>query len=233
MRPLHPCRLAPDRNLMAPDDAELMALARAIVSADDAVVMRMLTSNPALASARFAEGATRQGANVYYFEECGYIYQGHTALHVAASVYRSPIVRQLIAAGADIRARNRHGAEPIHLAATGVPGSPTWNPSAQAETIACLIAAGADPSALDKRGVAPLHRAVRTRCAAAVSALLEAGADPSQRNGNGSTPMLLARRNTGRGGSGSPAAKEQQERIVVLLRRHGAAWLPGSEQQRN
>ena len=83
----------------------------------------------------------------------------------------------MIAAGADIRARNRRGAEPLHYAADGVRGSRAFNPRAQAATIACLIAAGADPNAIDKRSVTPLHRAVRTRCAAAVGALLDGGAD--------------------------------------------------------
>jgi hypothetical protein len=205
---------------MSVGDAELMALARAIVSGDDAVIVGMIASSPALAKARFAGGATRRDASAYYFEEFGYIYEGHTALHVAASVYRTPIVRKLISAGADVRARNRHGAEPIHVAAMGVPGSRTWNPSAQAATIACLIAAGADPNALDKRGVAPLHRAVRTRSAAAVEALLGAGAQPNLWNKTGSTPMQLATRATGRGGSGAPEAKEQQEQIVKLLGRY-------------
>jgi hypothetical protein len=201
---------------------ELMTLVRAIVSADDAVVSSMIASAPGLAKARFAEGATRQGANVYYFDEFGYIYEGDTALHVAASVYRFTIVQNLIAAGTNVRARNRHGAEPIHAAAVGVPGSRTWNPSSQAATIAYLIEAGADPNTPDKRGVTPLHRAARTRCAAAVQALLEAGADPNCRNKSGSTPILLATRNTGRGGSGSPEAKEEQEQIIKLFRHYGA-----------
>jgi hypothetical protein len=97
-----------------------------------------------------------------------------------------------------------------------MPGSRRWNPSAQAATIAHLIEAGADPNATDKSGVTPLHRAVRTRCAAAVKALLEAGADPRRKNNSGSTPILLATQNTGRGGSGSPEAKAQQELIVQL-----------------
>jgi ankyrin repeat protein len=84
-------------------------------------------------------------------------------------------------------------------------------------TIAALIAAGADPNALDAGGVAPLHKAVRSRCAAAVQALIAGGADPQRRNKNGSTPLRLARHNTGRGGSGSPEAKAQQQEIVGLL----------------
>jgi ankyrin repeat protein len=98
----------------------------------------------------------------------------------------------------------------------GMPGSRTWNPPAQAATVAHLIAAGADPNATDKSGVTPLHRAVRTRCAIAVKALLEAGA--RRKNKSGSTP--LATQNTGRGGSGSSEAKAQQELIVQLLREH-------------
>jgi ankyrin repeat protein len=90
-------------------------------------------------------------------------------------------------------------------------------------TIACLIEAGADPNAVDKSGVTPLHRAVRTRCAAAVRVLLAGGADARRANKRGSTPMLLASQNTGRGGSGSPEAKAQQQEILRLLKDYGAA----------
>jgi len=83
-------------------------------------------------------------------------------------------------------------------------------------------ARGADPNAVDKSGVAPLHRAVRNRCALAVRALIEGGADPRAPNRNGSTPMLLATLNTGKSGSGSPGAKEQQREILRILEEHGA-----------
>ncbi len=103
-----------------------------------------------------------------------------------------------------------------------MPGSRTWNPLAQAATVACLIEAGADPNAVDQGGVTPLHRAVRTRCAAAVNALLDGGADARRKNKSGSTPMQLAIQNTGRGGTGSPESKAQQDEIVRLLEQHGA-----------
>src|SRR5215813_4939146 len=174
-------------------DAALMSLVRAIAADDAAAALRLLAASPALACARFENGATRQGAKVFLLKDIGhYIYAGHTALHVAAGAYRQVIARKLIATGADVRARNRRGAEPLHAAAMGMPGASWWNPSAQAETIACLIEAGADPDATDMSGVTPLHRAVRTRCAAAVEALLAGGADPRRKNKNGSTPMLLA-----------------------------------------
>jgi hypothetical protein len=64
---------------------------------------------------------------------------------------------------------------------------------------------------------------VRTRCAAAVGLLLARGADGRRTNRNGSTPMLLATENTGRGGSGSPEARAEQQEIVRLLRQHLAA----------
>jgi ankyrin repeat protein len=96
---------------------------------------------------------------------------------------------------------------PLHYAADGNPASLKWNPIAQAEAIACLIASGADPNPVDKNGVTALHGAVRTRCAPAVSALLQGGTDALRKNGAGSTPMMLATRHTGRGGSGSPTAK--------------------------
>ena len=208
---------------MAAGDSRLMALVRAIVADDPALAQRLLAALPILATAHAEEGATRQAAKAHFLDEIGhYVYAGDTALHIAAAAYRLEIVRELIAMGADVRARNRRGAEPLHYAADGGPGSRSWNPAAQAATVTCLIEAGADPNAVDKSGVTPLHRAVRTRCAAAVRALLDGGADAWRRNKNGSTPMRLATLNTGRGGSGSPESKAQQEEIVSLLEQHGA-----------
>jgi ankyrin repeat protein len=199
-------------------DAKLMKLVRTIVTGGNAAVYDLLATSPELAKAHFERGATRQIAKTYHIEEIGhYVYAGDTALHLAAAAYRQEIAKMLIAMGANVRARNRRGAEPLHYAVDGVPGSHAWNPGAQSATVACLIAAGADPNAVDKSGVTPLHRAVRTRCAAAVRTLLEGGADPRRTNKSGSTPMLLANQNTGRGGSGSCEAKEQQKLIMQLL----------------
>jgi Ankyrin repeats (many copies)/Ankyrin repeat len=201
-------------------DSALMALALAIVAGDEATTLRLLAISRSLASASFIEGVTRQTANAYLSEIGHYFYAGDTALHIAAGKYQTDIVQELIALGADVRARNRLGAEPLHAAAVGMPGSHTWNPGAQEATIVSLIEAGADPNAVDKSGVTPLHRAVRTRCAAAARALLASGAEVDRKNKRGSTPMLLAIHNTGRGGTGSRAAKAQQEEIVRLLAQH-------------
>ncbi len=206
---------------MAASDAALMALVQAITDDDTATAKRLLRASPTLARTHAGEGATRQVSKDFYLDAIQhYLYGGDTALHIAAAAYRLQIVELLIAGGADARARNRRGAEPLHYAVDGTPGSPAWNPTAQAATVACLIAAGADPNAVDKSGVAPLHRAVRTRCTAAVRQLIEGGADVRQANKNGSAPMDLATQTTGRGGSGSPEAKAEQAEIVRLLEEH-------------
>jgi hypothetical protein len=201
-----------------------MDLIRAIVADDAARALRLLATAPALARACVEEGATRADAKAHFLEEIAhYLYAGDTVLHVAAAAYQVEIARKLIAQGADVAARNRRGAAPLHYATDGAPDSPRWNPRAQAATIACLIEAGADPNAADLGGTTPLHRAVRNRCAAAVAALLDGGADVRRKNKRGSTPSQLATRNTGRGGTGASDAKAQQAEIVRLLERKGAA----------
>jgi hypothetical protein len=195
-----------------------------LVSGDTATVVRLLEVSPKLAQARAPRGASRQHPGQDFFEQIAhYLYEGDTALHMAAAAYQIPATEKLIAVGAGVRARNRRGAEPLHYAVDGGPGSPAWNPKAQSKIVSTLIAAGADPNALDKSGVAPLHRAVRNRCAAAVAALIIGGADPRAHNKKGSTPMFLATNNTGRGGSGSAEAKAQQQEILRLLEEQGAS----------
>ena len=205
---------------MATSDSALWHLVGAIIAGDSDGIAQMLAATPSLMSTSFHTGATRQEAKTYYLDAIQkYVWAGDTALHIAAAAYQTEIVRKLITAGADLRAMNRHGEQPLHSASVGGPGSHSWNPAAQAATILCLIEAGADPNVTDKRGVSALHRAVRTRCAAAVRTLLECGADPGRKNKNGSTPMLLAVQNTGKSGSGSPEAKSQQMEILRLLRK--------------
>lgn len=190
----------------------------AIVADDGALFSKLLNGQSTLATASFSQGATRQASSPCFIKEIGhYIYSGDTALHFAAAAYRHKMVHELIKAGANVRAKNRRGGEPIHAAAFGIPGSPRWDPAAQAATIVRLIEAGADPNAQNMDGATALHRAVRTRCAGAVQALLGHGADPAIRNKNGSTAMQLALHTTGRSGSGSAEAKAQQQEILLLL----------------
>jgi hypothetical protein len=195
-----------------------MRVIGAIVEDDRSAVLGLLDASPALATSSLAHGATRQGARGFWLDGIEhYVYRGDTALHVAAAAYRTKLVEDFLRRGAEVDARNRRGASPLHYATDGGPGSRTWNPRAQRGTIERLLDAGADPNAVDKSGTMPLHRAVRNRCAAAVAALLAGGADTDATNGRGSTPAKLATWTTGRGGSGSPEAKAQQDEIVRLL----------------
>lgn len=201
----------------------LMTLFRAIASRDQQEASCLLDAVPGLAQQVAEIGATRQVSTAYYFKEIEhYVYAGDTALHIAAAAYAREASKKLLASGASVRARNRRGAEPLHYAVDGIPDSHTWNPTAQQAIIECLIEAGADPNSADKSGVTPLHRAVRARCAVAVRTLLANGANPCLKNGSGAAPLHLAVQNTGRGGTGSSASREQQREIILLLLKHGA-----------
>jgi ankyrin repeat protein len=144
-----------------------------------------------------------------------WIYVGDTALHLAAAGYRVEIIRLLLAAGADPNAaKNMRKSTPLHYASDGFITGPEWEPKRQVKTLLCLVEHGANIHQPDMNGATPLHRAVRTRSAAAVKFLLEAGSDPTIRNKPGSAPFHLAVQNTGRGGSGEPAAHDAQREII-------------------
>ncbi|MBX7106382.1 MAG: ankyrin repeat domain-containing protein [Gemmataceae bacterium] len=193
---------------------------RLVVNGERDDVSRRLTASPSLATAASDVGATRQDASTFYFDEIAhYLYVGDTALHMAAAAFRRPVAECLVAHGADCRAKNRRGAEPLHYAAD----TNHWDPTAQVEMIEYLLSVGADPNALDRSGVATLHRAVRTRSLPAVRALLDGGANVRLPNKAGSTPLHLAVQPTGRGGSGSEHARQQQTGIIRLLLERGAS----------
>jgi hypothetical protein len=196
------------------DDADLTSLLVAIAAGDRTLARALLDTTPPLVTARLARG------DEFFLTACrAQVYEGDTALHAAAFAYDCELARDLVARGADISARNRRGAQPLHSAVNGEPATAHWNPTHQRAIIEYLIDAGADPNAAARGGATPLHRAVRNRCSAAIEALLDAGADPNLGNDRGSTPSDLARWTTGRGGVGSPAAKVEQEIIIALLDR--------------
>src|SRR5205823_1994665 len=206
------------------DDGALLALFDAIASGDSLEIERRLDSSHSLASCPIHTGASRQDAETYFLAAIRhYVYAGDTPLHITAAAHQRRLAESLVMRGADVRARNRRGAEPLHYAADGGPAANGWDSVAQSDVITYLIEAGADPNALDKSGVAPLHRAVRNRCSMAVSALIDNGADPQLRNKTGLTPLHLAVQNTGKSSSGSDGAKDEQGRIIVLLLGHGAS----------
>jgi hypothetical protein len=132
-----------DESSGASGDNALRKLVDAIVTNRLAAFSEMLSAFPALAIARFENGANRQGSsnlNRNFIVDIGYyINAGDTALHFAAASYRADMPSKLLNAGAHVRARNRRGTEPLHLAVVGGPNSPRWNPPAQCATIACLM----------------------------------------------------------------------------------------------
>jgi ankyrin repeat protein len=200
-------------------NSDFLDFVRLVVNGEVDAVSRELAVHPAFATAAAEVGATRRSASSFFFSEIAhYLYAGDTALHMAAAAFGRAVAEVLVAHGADWRARNRRGAQPLHYAAD----ANHWDPAAQARTIEYLLSVGADANAVDKSGVGPLHRAVRTRSLAAVRALLDGGANPRAPNKGGSTPLHLAVQNTGAGGSGSQQARQQQMGIIRLLLERGA-----------
>ena len=88
----------------SPVEQSLRRFVDAIVADDGALFSKLIDGSPALATASFSEGATRQGRSTrpYFIKEIGhYIYSGDTALHFAAASYRYKMADKLIKEGAD------------------------------------------------------------------------------------------------------------------------------------
>ena len=91
--------------------------------------------------------------------------RGNTPLHFASRYsWDRTVITVLLAVGADVDARNRHGATPLHVAAASYrdPGVAAWentNPAVALRLLAAeLVGAGADLSP-----TAPLHFTARPR----------------------------------------------------------------------
>jgi uncharacterized protein len=128
----------------------------------------LLASEPALATARSADG--------------------FTALHFPAFFGvgdASAATRLLLAAGAEVNARSENGLSvlPIHSAAAGN----------HDDVVAVLVDAGADVNARQPGGWTALHGAAQNGSLASVDRLLAAGADPTARNDAGTSALDLAR----------------------------------------
>lgn len=205
------------------DRSEISDFLGFILEEDIESISKLLKNFPDLATKPFTFGATRQSSTDYFIDELmHYIYSGDTALHVASMAYCKDAIELLVENGADVHARNRRGAQPLHCASDGSPNASTWNPEKQESSVAKIIKLGADPNALDKSGVAPIHRAARQRCTGAVRALIAGGANVNLKNKSGTSALKLAGMTTGRGGSGTDEAKREQKKILELLTAAGA-----------
>ena len=112
---------------------------------------------------------------------------GVTPLHVATS---SESAALLIAAGADVRRRDRSGRTPLHVVA---------ELAKRAGSIGILVSAGARVAARDELGQTPLHKSVLGSAWAdedgrspTIRALIDRGADIDARDRDGNTPLHLA-----------------------------------------
>src|SRR5690625_1267127 len=91
-------------------------------------------------------------------------------------------VREAIAAGAHIEARDDYGRTPLMRASA----------LGSADVVQALLAAGANIEARTDNGGTPLMLASGYDSADVVQALLDAGADIEARNDNGWTPLMAA-----------------------------------------
>lgn len=138
-------------------EREFLDFVRVVVNGDIEQVSRRLAGSPTLATTSSDAGATRGDASTFFFTDIAhYLYAGDTALHMAAAAFRRRVAELLISNGADCRAANRRGAQPLHYAAD----TNHWDPTSQAETIdtSCRLAPIPTP------WIAPAWRPCTERC---------------------------------------------------------------------
>lgn len=144
-----------------PTDPKLQSLVDAIHQHDDAAVKKMVSGNRGLA--RMADNG------------------GSTALMHAAYAGTLESMKTLVAAGADVLAKNDRKATVLHWA-MGDDAKVKW-----------LLTKGVDVNAKSVEGRTPLYLAAMLPAGAArVRMLLEAGADPNAKTLTGTTPLFPA-----------------------------------------
>jgi len=119
------------------------------------------------------EQLIREGVDI---NELGLAVRQKTPLHC---VRDNAVAKVLIAAGADVNARDLDGNTPLHC--TG-----------NFEVIKTLIAAGADTNAKNESGWTPLQHFVFYDDVERFQALIAAGADVNARDKDGMTPLIYA-----------------------------------------
>jgi ankyrin repeat protein len=117
------------------------------------------------------------------------------SIHDAAYEGNIEAIKQHLAAGTDVNAKNKWGGTPLHFAATK-------------EMVELLIAKGADVNAKNKYGSTPLHRAASGGHKEIAEILIAKGADVNAKAEGGKTPL-------------DASIKSEDSTIAELLRKHG------------
>ena len=121
---------------------------------------------------------------------------GCTALWAACASGSVGVALELIAAGADVDAKNAHGRTPLLAAALG----------GHCEIVLALVAAGANIDAADDEGETPLYAAAFENHPTTVAALVAAGADV-----DGGEPETITEAGSGSFDEGRLAENEENE----------------------
>jgi hypothetical protein len=104
------------------------------------------------------------------------------SIHKAAANGNIEAVKQHIAAGTDVNAKNKFGVTPLNYAAQ----------LGRKEIVELLIAKGADVNAKDDDGTTPLHGAAGDGHKEIAEQLVDKGADLNAKNDGGFTPLYAA-----------------------------------------
>jgi len=120
------------------------------------------------------------------------------SIHKAAEAGNIEAVKQHLAAGTDVNAKDGNGTTPLHLAAD----------AGRKEIVELLIANGADVNAKGIWETTPLHYVADTNRKEIVELLIANGADVNAKNFQSKSPLDLA-------------VKCKQTELADLLRKHG------------
>ena len=160
----------------------------------------------------------------------------HGTIHIAILGGDAEGVKEFLAGGADVNAKNQRGWTPLHYAKTkeviimlikkgadvNAKNQQGWTrlgfavTNGDKETTELLIEKGADMNAKDDVGMTPLHVAARKGHKEIAKLLIAEGADVNTKDENSLTPLDLAIQN-----QGSVMYPGRQEETADLLRKHG------------